>query len=68
MKWRIDQAIGNLLASAFVCAIGIAAVWHIVNTALEAGIDGSRMALGIGVILAIVLAFTGVKLKDVLIK
>jgi len=58
----------DLLATTFICGLGIAAVWSLCQMALTAGINGTRMALAVGVILAIVLAFTGVKIKDVLFK
>ena len=58
----------HLLVSGFVCSVGIGAVWHLEMTAVKMGINGVALATAVGVILAIVLAFTGVKLRDVLFK
>lgn len=68
MNDKLRKGWPSLLASAFVCGIGIAAVWHLTNTALQLGIDGVALATASGVILAVILAFTGVKLKDVFLK
>lgn len=68
MNDKLRRGLPSLLASAFVCAVGIVAVWSLVRAALAVGIDGVATSAGIGVILAIVLAFTGVKIKDVLFR
>lgn len=68
MNDKLRKGWPNLLMSAIICGIGIAAVWHLEKTAMQACINGVSLATAIGVILAIVLAFTGVKLKDVFLK
>jgi len=68
MNDKLQRGWPNLLASAFVCGVGIAAVWHLTNTALNLGIDGVALATASGIILAVILAFTGIKIKDVLFK
>ena len=56
----------NIVASAIVCFAGIVAIALLEYAAIHRGLDGIGLASSIGAVLGIVLAFTGVKIKDVL--
>ena len=56
----------ELALSAIVCLGGIGVVGYLVSVALKAGVDGILYTTSIGAIVGIVLAYCGVKVRDVL--
>jgi len=68
MENQVKKGNIELALSAIICLTGIGIVGYLISVALNAGIDGIVYTTGVGVILAIVLAYTGVKVKDVLFR